>query len=229
MVKALIKKGLAKFGYEIRALNILNAKNAVEYNTLPFIDKFYADSFLLNKYITENVPVHVRNMEELLGSHKINITSNSSILDVSCGTGHCLKMLNDKYNCNNLTGTELSKIALEIASKICPSAKFAQLDIRDDSLPQQFDLILFQQVLEHLERPEEALDNLVKMLHKDGVLIITIPDGRLDDFAGHIHFWSKDSFKFFLERTLVGYNSTIGSLQDGISLYAIIMNKQGNA
>lgn len=92
-------------------------------------------------------------------------------------------------------------------------------------LPKKFDLILSQQVLEHLIEPEDALRNLAAMLQPRGVILIAVPDGRLDDFAGHIHFWSKDSLPLFLQKTLPGYIVRTGSLQDGVSLYGVLSRR----
>jgi SAM-dependent methyltransferase len=222
LLKKIVKGALGKFGYEIRALNILHAKNAVEYNSALFVDRFYADPVLSGKYIKEDVPVNLRNLETLLHAHPLSLNGDTSVLDAGCGTGHCLRMFHDKYGCGSLAGIELSQKALQIARETCPSGRFYQMDMAKDSLGEQFDLVLCQQVLEHLTRPEWALKNLVKMLRRNGTLIITVPDGRLDDFAGHIHFWSKDSFPVFFEKELPGYTVITGSLQDGVSLYAMV-------
>lgn len=222
LFKKIVKKTAATFGYELRALNIQQAKDAVEYNTASHVDGFYADPALLQKYVQENVPVHLRNLETLLQQHPIPIHGETSILDAGCGTGHCLKMLHDRYGCTHLTGLEYSEQALQIARATCPSARLLQTDFLRESLPEQFDLILCQQVLEHITRPDLALKNLSKMLKPNGRLVITVPDGRLDDFAGHIHFWSGDSLPLFLEKELPGYTFITGGLQDEVSLYAIL-------
>jgi 2-polyprenyl-3-methyl-5-hydroxy-6-metoxy-1,4-benzoquinol methylase len=222
LFKRTIKRMVTKFGYELRALNILQAKDAVEYNTTRFADRFYGDPVLVKKYLHENIPVHLRNLEVLLQQHAVPIHAETSILDAGCGTGHCLKMLQDKYGCKHLSGSDFSEQALQISRKICPQANLYRMDLMKDNLPATFDLILCQQVLEHLTKPELALHHLEKMLRPDGRLIITIPDGRLDDFAGHIHFWSRDSLPLFLEKELPGYRIVTGSLQDEVCLYAIV-------
>ena len=221
-LKKRIKGTLEKLGYEVRALNRLRADNAVMYNSIEYADRFYGDRALVVKYVGENVPQHLLNLRVLLAEEGISLHKDMAILDAGCGTGDCLKMLWDDYGCRQLTGTDFSKNALAIARETCPQAFFYELELLGQRLPLDFDLILCQQVLEHLVEPETALRNLLSMLRPTGLLVITVPDGRLDDFAGHVHFWSSDSLPIFLRKELPGYSIKSGPLQDDVSQYAII-------
>jgi 2-polyprenyl-3-methyl-5-hydroxy-6-metoxy-1,4-benzoquinol methylase len=219
-LKKKFKAMLERSGYEIRNLNRLRAENAIVYNTATYADRFYADPKLLRGF-REYVPQHLENLRVALREEGIVVRSDMAILDAGCGTGDCLKMLRDEYGCLRLTGTDFSGVALEIAAEACPQAELHQIDMTR-RLPQRFDLILCQQVLEHLVHPGEALQNLASMLQPGGVILIAVPDGRLDDFAGHIHFWSKDSLPLFLQQALPGYIVRTGPLQDGVSLYGVL-------
>jgi SAM-dependent methyltransferase len=68
-------------------------------------------------------------------------------------------------------------------------------DIHDVStMPQHFfDVIVCTQVLEHLERPQEALIELRKLLKQDGRLICTVP------FLAHIHYVPTDYYRFSID------------------------------
>jgi 2-polyprenyl-3-methyl-5-hydroxy-6-metoxy-1,4-benzoquinol methylase len=215
------KRSLEKMGYEIRNLNRLRAENAVIYNTAEYADRFYSDRKLVEIYKRENVPQHLQNLRTLLAEEKVSLHEDIAILDAGCGTGDCLKMLLEEYGCRQLTGTDFSGSALAIARETCPQASLHQLDMYR-RLPRDFDLILCQQVLEHLARPEEALGNMLSMLRPQGLILVTVPDGRLDDFAGHIHFWSRDSLPLFLQKELRDCVVRSGLLQDGVCLYALI-------
>jgi 2-polyprenyl-3-methyl-5-hydroxy-6-metoxy-1,4-benzoquinol methylase len=215
------KKSLEKMGYEIRNLNRLHAANAVIYNTAEYADRFYSNRSLVEIYKRENVPQHLQNLRTALTEERISLRKDMAILDAGCGTGDCLHMLWQEYGCRQLTGTDFSNSALVIAAETCPQASLHQLDMYH-RLAQDFDLILCQQVLEHLERPEEALHNMLAMLRPQGLILITVPDGRLDDFAGHIHFWGLDSLPLFLQKELLDCTIRSGPLQDGVSLYAVI-------
>ena len=221
-LKTRLKNILSGLGYEIRALNRLRAPDAIVYNTAEYADRFYSHRQLVDKYRKESVTQHLQNLRVLLEEEGIRLHKDMAILDASCGTGDCLKMLREEYGCQHLTGTDISRAALAIAHEICPQAGLYELDLLQQKLPADFDLILCQQVLEHLVEPETALRHLVAMLRPGGVLIITVPDGRLDDFAGHIHFWGADSLPIFLRRELPGWNIRTGHLQDEVSLFAVI-------
>jgi len=221
-LKTKLKNVLSGFGYEIRALNRLRAPDAVVYNTAEYADRFYSDRQLVDKYRRESVTQHLQNLRMLLKEEGIRLHKDMAILDASCGTGDCLKMLREEYGCLHLTGTDISRAALAITRETCPQAELHELDLLQQKLPGDFDLILCQQVLEHLVEPGTALRNLTAMLRSGGVLVITVPDGRLDDFAGHIHFWGVDSLPIFLRRELPGCNIRTGHLQDEVSLFAVI-------
>ena len=36
-------------------------------------------------------------------------------------------------------------------------------------------------------------------MNKEGVLILTVPNGKIDTFMGHINFWSPESWAIFLK------------------------------
>jgi 2-polyprenyl-3-methyl-5-hydroxy-6-metoxy-1,4-benzoquinol methylase len=220
-LKKKFKRTLEKLGYEVRNLNRLKAANAIVYNTPGYADRFYSDRGLVEIYRKENVPQHLQNLRTVLAEEKIPLHKGMEILDAGCGTGDCLKMLWQEYGCHQLTGTDFSKSALAIAREACPQAVLQEC-FMDHRLQGEFDLILCQQVLEHLERPEDALHNFLGMLRPGGQILLTVPDGRLDDFAGHIHFWSLDSLPLFLRKELPQYRIRSGPLQDGVSIYAII-------
>jgi ubiquinone/menaquinone biosynthesis C-methylase UbiE len=56
----------------------------------------------------------------------------------------------------------------------------------DDS----FDFILCTQVLEHLERPQDALIEFFRVLRKDGYVFISVP------FVWHLHEQPRDFFRY---------------------------------
>jgi SAM-dependent methyltransferase len=68
-------------------------------------------------------------------------------------------------------------------------------DIHDvSSVPEHyFDVIVCTQVLEHVERPVDALRQLHKLLKHDGHLICTVP------FLAHIHYVPTDFYRFSID------------------------------
>lgn len=80
------------------------------------------------------------------------------------------------------------------------AVNFPEFDITRDRLPERFDLIIAEQVFEHLRHPYRAGRNVWEMLNDDGVFMIATP--FLVRIHGHPHDytrWSEDGLRGFLE------------------------------
>src|SRR5262249_6527343 len=64
---------------------------------------------------------------------------------------------------------------------------------------EEFDLILCTEVLEHCEYPADIVKDMFLAGKPGGMIVITLADGRKDTWEGHIHFWSPESFKLFIQ------------------------------
>ena len=90
-------------------------------------------------------------------------------------------------------------------------------------------MIFCIEVLEHLLHPDIALRNIVNMLSGSGVALITVPNGRIDTFDGHINFWSPESWEVFLKQICSGYTIKTGLIEDGQNNYAVIIRNENPA
>ena len=139
-----------------------------------------------------------------------------SILDVGCGEGYIIKYIKNKYDNKKLylEGVDLSEDVINIAKKNNPGVKFSKGDIyclnyKDNS----FDLVLATEVLEHLEKPEEALKELRRVSRK--YIILSVPREppfrianilrlkylkRLGNTPGHIQNWTRKNFEKLLSK-----------------------------
>lgn len=129
---------------------------------------------------------------------------NASVLDVGCGTGLFLKPLivagcTQLYGVDgpqDFTGRALSRGYKEVS-------EVADLNI--SPLPganESFDLVVCKDVFEHLLNPTHALSEISRVLKKDGMLLLHVPNhfpliGRLKFlFTNNI-----DTFSFFKEES----------------------------
>jgi len=103
------------------------------------------------------------------------LPANATILEVGCGTGGNLDMLS---HFGQVCAFEMSESARQTAQKKTRS----QYDIRAGYCPEAipftgktFDLICLFDVLEHIEKDEEALSGLSTLLNKDGFIFLTVP------------------------------------------------------
>lgn len=123
-----------------------------------------------------------------------SLTSPSDhILDIGCGTGTLLRYLKE-HGYANLEGLEISKRAVEVLGGMGITMHHAHLpDI--PSLPQQYDVVIASQVLEHIIRRKKFLNGIKKILKPTGILIIFVPDNCLGpiDEPSHVVKFNKNS------------------------------------
>jgi SAM-dependent methyltransferase len=130
---------------------------------------------------------HIReSMVRLVGKLGVH-----TIVDVGCGAGDTLAAL-AAAGTYDVTGIDISREALALAATRIPSAHFARLDIEVESLPQQFDLVLSVQVIEHLRDDVTALKHVARMARR-WVLISTMR-GRMrrsERSIGHLRNYKR--------------------------------------
>lgn len=97
------------------------------------------------------------------------------VLDVGCAYGFMLQRFPNSFQ---KFGVDVSEYAVGIARERLPSATFKIMGA-EEKLPFEknfFDIILLNDVLEHLENPKIALKNIWRVLKKGGILYITTPN-----------------------------------------------------
>ncbi len=108
----------------------------------------------------------------LLEDKKVN-----RILDVGCSSGFFAEYLLDTQKCNEAYGIELFPEAAKIAETKLTKVYCDSVENAIDELPEAFfDIIFFNDVLEHLVNPEEVLLKIKSKLTKDGIIITSIPN-----------------------------------------------------
>lgn len=100
------------------------------------------------------------------------------ILDVGCGNGNFSNYLSVNHNVN-VTGIDFSPESVKIAStkKELFNAKTSAFLVGDaQNLPfkdEEFDLIISCECLEHVPNPQRMIDELYRVVKKDGIVILT--------------------------------------------------------
>jgi 2-polyprenyl-3-methyl-5-hydroxy-6-metoxy-1,4-benzoquinol methylase len=107
----------------------------------------------------------------------LNNKEEMQILDIGCGTGELITIPLGSlgYHIKGID-THLPSIEYAIKKNVYQNVKFECISL-DNLAPSQNDVIICSEVLEHLDDPIIMLKQIKKMLHKDGVCIITIPNG----------------------------------------------------
>jgi 2-polyprenyl-3-methyl-5-hydroxy-6-metoxy-1,4-benzoquinol methylase len=219
MIKRIILKSLSLLGYKISRMNTLSIQDAVAYNSKNGADKFYQSTNRVYNYYSKQ---RLKAYEEIFSYlDALRISKKQKILDAGCGPGFFTNFIYQKTKKSQITGSDFSSVAISIAKKNYPDINFSESNLEDTSI-EKYDLIFCLSVLEHLEYPEITLNQLIKQLNPNGKLIITIPDGRLDNFDGHIHFWSKESWNIFLKKNIKNLNWEIYQLKAKPDLLTIL-------
>lgn len=125
-----------------------------------------------------------------------HIGNGLEILDVGCGDGvisaPILKMG------NYVTSVELPTIATVARKCGVPSVVAGdaeELAFSSDS----FDVVLASEVIEHLWKPQNFLDEAHRVLRRDGYLIIETPEGKESlHYDSHKHYFTVERLKHLL-------------------------------
>jgi 2-polyprenyl-3-methyl-5-hydroxy-6-metoxy-1,4-benzoquinol methylase len=103
-----------------------------------------------------------------------NVQPDDKVLDIGCGTGDMLLLM----NATNKTGIDLSKFMLRKAHELLGSTAdlkempAEKMTFADES----FDVICCSEVLEHVMDPAVVLREIHRVLKRDGVAVISIPN-----------------------------------------------------
>ncbi len=168
---------------------------------------------LYNKYESKNPIVKVllkdyfNNLNKLLLPIKDEISSS---LDIGCGEGYISQYM--KSLGFDIEGGDVSERIIDIAKYLHPDVTFNVKSIYDlGHYNKRYDLVMAVEVLEHLNNPEQALNELKKV--SDKYVFISVPNeplfricnmlrfkyvGDFGNTPGHINHWTKRSFKIFL-------------------------------
>lgn len=120
---------------------------------------------------------------------------NTRLLEIGCATGEFIHQIKD-FPKLEITGSEIYLSGLRYAKKKLPDINFIQFDITRGVVDQCYDLIIAFDVLEHIENDTLALTNINKMLDKEGIFIVSVPQhmflwSNLDNIVRHKRRYSR--------------------------------------
>jgi len=137
---------------------------------IEFYNKYWNDleSFSAYKiFRIERILGHLVQIRKLLGDEL-------TILDLGCGDGRSVAIWSIL---GNATGIDLSTRAMEKARKLFPHLKFSSGDATKTTFePASFNVIISQEVLEHIEDQRAYIEECYRLLLPGGYLILTTPN-----------------------------------------------------
>lgn len=125
---------------------------------------------------------------------------NPKILDLGCGDGRACAIWNE---IGPTTGFDLSVSAMEIARQRYPFIEFhsgnaVATDFEDDT----FDVIISQEVLEHIEVQEDYINECYRLLKPGGFMILTTPNKYYFDRRNGGNYSNQPIENILLPKTL---------------------------
>jgi 2-polyprenyl-3-methyl-5-hydroxy-6-metoxy-1,4-benzoquinol methylase len=138
------------------------------------------------------------------------VSPGSTLIDVGCGTGTLLALLESETGISDLTGMDVSANALAVADRRATCGTFRASILDPDlaaSIPRRFDFVVMAAVLHHLvarsrhrsrDLAATALRQALELLAEDGRLVIVEPT-----FAPR---WAM-SLVFFVKRQVSRFTS----------------------
>ena len=146
-----------------------------------------------------------RNQLVLGLARRISSSSNPCdlVLEIGCGTGNVLRVLERAFPNSKLVGLELWRDGLRHA-RTRSGALLVEADIRHSPFGKQFDLVGMFDVLEHIAENKETLRLVHSTLRPRGKLLLTVPAHQslwsyFDEAAFHCRRYSADGLRRKLE------------------------------
>jgi SAM-dependent methyltransferase len=147
-----------------------------------------------------------RNLRRLIAS----MVTGTSVLDIGCGSGHLLRLLEDQGKC--VVGLEPSRELVDLAQALHGPLRIEHGSPEDiDEWPHRFDTITIIDVLEHIQDDVEQLRRMKALLKSRGRLVIVAPAfqalyGPRDAEQGHFRRYGRGDLVGKLH--LTGYRIT---------------------
>lgn len=128
------------------------------------------------------------NLDSIYRQHALKVAGwvkESNVLDIGCGDGLITSLLGCK-------GVDIDKVGISLARE-----HGADVELGDVyCLEGKYDAVYLGDVLEHLERPDDAIREIAKITNK--LYVTTPPRGeRLGEY--HLREWTQDELKVYIE------------------------------
>lgn len=99
---------------------------------------------------------------------------NGRLLELGCGLGHLLGLLQDDYQC---VGIDLIDYSIEQTQLNAPKAEVRQMDVSDISQfePGSFSVVVALHLVEHLPEPVATIQKVNRLLKPGGLWLFATP------------------------------------------------------
>jgi 2-polyprenyl-3-methyl-5-hydroxy-6-metoxy-1,4-benzoquinol methylase len=127
--------------------------------------------------------VNVRNKYNLIKRH----SKGNRLIDIGCGTGELLDYCSGKGY--QVTGIEPNETARNFAVQTHGLAVYPESYLDDPGIG-KYDIVTLWHVLEHVHELANRMQQIHKLLDKEGTLIIAVPDSDSWDAVHFSEYWA---------------------------------------
>lgn len=160
---------------------------------------------------------YFRNVAALVETSGITAQKRTKAIEIGCGEGFSTQRLRELLpKTVNLEASEFVADMVPRAQKRNPSVKVTQESVYETNhASNSFDLIFLLEVLEHLDYPDVALQELARILKPNGYLVIGVPReplwcslnmargkylAHLGNTPGHLNHWSSLTLRNYVTK-----------------------------
>ena len=135
------------------------------------------------------------------------LDSAKSLLDIGCGKGHFLKILNSNFKGKDLTGSDL----FDYSSELSFDTKWVKqdLNLKPSENFQKYEIVTAIEVIEHLENPRKFIREFSQLLTPGGFFVITTPN--LESFTSLISFFLRGYHSAFGDRSYPAHITAVSA------------------
>ncbi len=205
-------------------------------------DKYYSETSKYSNNFTFGAgglsDLDLKRYNDIIDRIEKFTNKESSILDIGCAKGGLLRTFKER-GYNNLYGIEPSEDAINYLKTFGIDGKCLSL-FDANNIDKKFDVIILTQVLEHIFDLKIMKSILKKLLNKDAILYVDIPDGtsyiknNLNSYyyfdLEHINHFSNDTLRYLFKdlETLEVDNDYFENVSDIKSyiIYGIFKNSK---
>lgn len=145
-------------------------------------------------------------LNQLLSVIRDNVKDEATVLELGCGNGRLANAVAEQIKgVKKIVAVDYYNQPENLSAKV----EFVKQDLEDLQLNGTFDLVILNQVLEHIKNPLGLLVRAKKFLSRHGRILIVVPNRNgfnnearvyLPEHGKHYWLWDVESLQFSLER-----------------------------